>query len=402
LEKVTSYNTPWEESTMAARISQREVAKTRTHLFALAVRAWNTICLAFIGALLLSTSATAQPHVVAALGKAKVQGEKVLVEVLVVVHPGQNGRDAARAALAAQGADPVDDAAFTTSGLVWEQLPVTQNYNPGKEPVSLGGLGQAALEATHATWNGVATSRAKLELGGTTGRCPSLVRECKGPQRFDGNNDVAWLSIGGCCTLGVTWFGTTIDEADMALNTNFSWANDGVSDFDAQTVFLHENGHVLGLDHSSVEGAVMEPSYEGIRRTLNQDDEDGITYLYPCDGPCGDGVLGSGEECDDGNCKDGDGCSSMCMVEAYCGDGFCDAGEDRCNCPADCGLPEVTEANLCTDGIDNDCDSLTDCRDPDCNLDPGCQCGQKGESCEVNADCCSNSCKGKPGSKTCK
>jgi len=387
---------------MGARISGMNATKTRGRLSTLAVRAGNTICSAFIGALLMSASASAQPHVVAAFGKAKVQGEDVLVEVLVVVHPGQNGREAARAALAAQGADPVNDAAFTTTGLVWDQLPVTQNYNPGKEPGSLGGPGQSALQATHATWNGVATSRAKLELGETTSRCPSLVRECKGSQRFDGNNDVAWLSIGGCCTLGVTWFGTTIDEADMALNTNFSWANDGVSDFDVQTVFLHENGHVLGLDHSPVEGAVMEASYEGVRRTLHQDDKDGITFLYPCEGPCGDGVRGSGEACDDGNCADGDGCSSMCAVEPSCGDGFCDVGEDRCNCPADCGIPEATEANLCTDAIDNDCDSLTDCDDTDCDLDLGCACGQKGESCEVDTDCCSNSCKGKPSSKTCK
>ncbi len=30
---------------------------------------------------------------------------------------------------------------------------------------------------------------------------------------------------------------------------------------------------------------------------------------------CGNGVVGSGEECDDGNDDDGDGCSSACLVE---------------------------------------------------------------------------------------
>ena len=53
--------------------------------------------------------------------------------------------------------------------------------------------------------------------------------------------------------LGVTWSGTSTDEADMALNTNFNWATDGVddADFDVQTVFLHENGHAAGLGHSA-------------------------------------------------------------------------------------------------------------------------------------------------------
>ena len=32
----------------------------------------------------------------------------------------------------------------------------------------------------------------------------------------------------------------------------------------------------------------------------------------------------------------------------------------------------------------------------------GCLLGQPGESCSVNGDCCSNKCKGKPDSKTCK
>jgi cysteine-rich repeat protein len=36
---------------------------------------------------------------------------------------------------------------------------------------------------------------------------------------------------------------------------------------------------------------------------------------------CGDGVLDSGEECDDGNNMDGDGCDAMCMIEEMGGEG---------------------------------------------------------------------------------
>ena len=120
-----------------------------------------------------------------------------------------------------------------------------------------------------------------LEYGGTTTRCPTLVRECQGPQVFDGNNDVAWLELKGCCTLGVTWYGTSTDEADMALNLDFNWATDGVNNYDVETVYLHEQGHVGGVGHSQVQEAIMYASYQEVLRVLHQDDKDGITSLYP-------------------------------------------------------------------------------------------------------------------------
>ena len=60
-------------------------------------------------------------------------------------------------------------------------------------------------------------------------------------------------------------------------------------------------------------------------------------------------------------------------------------------------VPEV-----CADGNDNDCDTLIDCADPDCATAPNCSCSPAGSACTVNSDCCSNSCKGKPGKKTCR
>ncbi len=43
---------------------------------------------------------------------------------------------------------------------------------------------------------------------------------------------------------------------------------------------------------------------------------------------CGDGTLDVGEECDDGNTVNGDGCSSVCTLEPFCGDGNVDTGEE--------------------------------------------------------------------------
>ncbi|MFB5622241.1 MAG: hypothetical protein ACE5Q7_04840, partial [Candidatus Nitrosomaritimum yanchengensis] len=92
---------------------------------------------------------------------------------------------------------------------------VEQYYNPKNTP---NGVNRAAFTNTHATWNSVSTSNFSFVDAGDTGRCPSLVQECRGPQTFDGNNDVAWMKLNNPSTLGVTWTGTSTDEADMALN----------------------------------------------------------------------------------------------------------------------------------------------------------------------------------------
>ena len=64
--------------------------------------------------------------------------------------------------------------------------------------------------------------------------------------------------------------------------------------------------------------------------------------------------------------------NQTCAVGPSCGDGTCDPGENQCNCPQDCGAPPATETS-CNDGMDNDCDGLTDCADVDCAGAPNCQ-----------------------------
>ncbi|MCH8150552.1 MAG: hypothetical protein IH987_21680 [Planctomycetes bacterium] len=65
-------------------------------------------------------------------------------------------------------------------------------------------------------------------------------------------------------------------------------------------------------------------------------------------------------------------------VEDDCGDGSCGAGEDQCNCAADCGSPPASETN-CSDANDDDCDGDTDCADADCSGDPACSGAMTGE-----------------------
>ncbi len=65
-------------------------------------------------------------------------------------------------------------------------------------------------------------------------------------------------------------------------------------------------------------------------------------------GVCGNGLVEGDEACDDGNDRDGDGCTNACE-EAVCGDGIvwqgveaCDAGAQNADtgaCGPDCQVP---------------------------------------------------------------
>jgi Matrixin len=220
-------------------------------------------------------------RVIAVEGVAKGNADR-RVEILVEVPAGVSARAAGDRALAAQGAQRVRTRAaprYSFTGLRWDVLPVRQNYNGAGSPVS---AARTALTNTYPDWSTVSGSSFRITSGGTTTRCPSLVRECPGAQRNDGFNDVGWAQLANG-TLGVTWSTSNVDEADMAINTRYAWSTGCVNRpnmIDLETVYLHENGHVAGLGHSTVTNAVMYPSYQSARCTLAADDRNGIAALY--------------------------------------------------------------------------------------------------------------------------
>ncbi|MEN7982125.1 MAG: hypothetical protein ABFQ65_01615 [Nanoarchaeota archaeon] len=77
-------------------------------------------------------------------------------------------------------------------------------------------------------------------------------------------------------------------------------------------------------------------------------------------GVCGDGTINIGEQCDDSNIVNGDGCDSNCQTECTPDCTGKDCGDDGCGgtCPDTCVLPEVCEVNTCvaTCTLDSDCD----------------------------------------------
>ena len=300
-----------------------------------------------------STHEVVGTHVVAVLGNTTVEGEDAIVEVIAKVSVGPEGVVQAERALQALGATPVAESLESGTGYTYT-------------------VSASSAANAQDTWTTLASSAAALVSGATTGKCPSLVAECRGPQKWNGVNEVAWLRLSDPNTLGVTWSGDGAygPEADVGMNTRFDWSDTlppPSGAFDAETVFLHEFGHVLGLGHSSASGAVMEPVYAGPRRALHADDINGISLLYPPPPPCvADAECDDANPCTDDSCVSGD-CVSQPNTNA------CDDGDA-------CTVGDVCAAGECVPGATSSAEE--------------CTCGGNKAACSTGADCCSGNCRG--------
>lgn len=82
-----------------------------------------------------------------------------------------------------------------------------------------------------------------------------------------------------------------ITDADVITNTSHQWTSQGEdpngsgcsNEYYVEGVMVHEAGHVLGVDHSSVSGATMQPTTGACNNswaTTETDDREAILCLY--------------------------------------------------------------------------------------------------------------------------
>ena len=227
--------------------------------------------------------------------------------------------------------------AWDSTGAVWppEAFPVPvylSEYLPGdldEDEVV------AALEAALATWTDVDCVPLELTYAGRTGG--SFGGEA------DGKNvvyilDQGWTDDAGLLSTPVIrTSGKDLVEVDLALNAQyFSWATDGAGGsgvYDVQGAFTHELGNLIGLWHSTVAGATLNPAMDGNveARTLEDDDLAGICAIYEglalggSAGEFGDSCTNN-DDCADGLLCAADGdvryCTQSCETDAECLNGY--------------------------------------------------------------------------------
>ena len=142
-----------------------------------------------------------------------------------------------------------------------------------------------ALQAAMQTWTDVPSSSFVFVYSGTTSNTAHGAN--------DGQNIVTFGPMGTNGTLAENrfWFYTSsgnLIDSDIKFNTSYNWAADGrAGSYDIQNVGTHELGHSLSLGdlYNSADADKTMYGYassgETKKRTLHQDDIDGVTYLYP-------------------------------------------------------------------------------------------------------------------------
>lgn len=144
------------------------------------------------------------------------------------------------------------------------------------------------LQAAMQTWTAVTTSRFTFIYGGTT---TSTDHDNIWP--YDSVNIVTFAPMGlnGTLAENAFWYYSNGDmiDSDIQFNTSYSWNTNGSAGyFDVQNIGTHEFGHSLSLadlyDASDSEKTMYGYGSAGEtkKRTLDPDEIDGITYLYPC------------------------------------------------------------------------------------------------------------------------
>ncbi len=174
---------------------------------------------------------------------------------------------------------------FLYDGIHWNDsdLPVRWEINEDGTADTTGEF--SAVRAGYQVWENVSGSYFTETYLGTT--------SLSGPA-YDYHNVVSWGSTDGSIATCYYWYYPStgrLVEFDIVFEDDFTWSSTGeAGKMDIQNIGTHEFGHTLLLGDLYGGGDAEKTMYgygatgETKKRTLHQDDIDGIRYIYPQSG----------------------------------------------------------------------------------------------------------------------
>jgi len=172
--------------------------------------------------------------------------------------------------------------AFKYDGIHWydADLPVTWEMNKNGTADCTGEF--QAVQAAYQTWEDVGGSYFTETYLGTTSLTGSA---------YDYHNVVSWGHTEDSLATCYYWYYPStgrLVEFDVVFEDDYTWSSTGeAGKYDIQNLAIHEFGHTLNLKDLYGSGDTEKTMYgyaslgETKKRTLHQDDIDGICYIYP-------------------------------------------------------------------------------------------------------------------------
>jgi len=174
----------------------------------------------------------------------------------------------------------------------WPDFSIPPHYQMNQNGTPDCQFEELALVYSHNAWNMVSGAGFDWVYDGKTSRGPCTPWF----PVSDGYNICGWLNpwleSPSAIAINITWYDENngdISECDQTFNDMyFHWSDSGNPDeMDIQNIDTHETGHTLLLldlyDSPSAEFTMYGYASEGEtkKRTLEDDDENGIRFLYP-------------------------------------------------------------------------------------------------------------------------
>ncbi len=194
------------------------------------------------------------------------------------------------------------------------------------------------------------------------------------------------LLSAACLPLGCNGGGGDAEDEAGPTDTDTSTESGETADTNTESGETAETTTTDTTDDATTEDTTTDDTTDETTTADTTTDDTTETADTTTDGGgvCGNSIIEGGEECDDGNLSDEDGCLSSC-VNSSCGDGFVNMGVEACDDGINDGSYGGCEAGCDALGPycgDSNLDGPEECDDANIDLADGCL-----DNCVIPASC---------------